>query len=79
MKDQIIDVRDEICFLHWCGHFSCTPDALRAAMKATGSDQVGVVAMYLATCARHLRGDPRKPSVRLRSSGLEYCMGLEDQ
>ena len=47
--DDRIDLRDRVSRAHWCGTFSCSDQALVAAIRATGSTEVGVVGLYLAT------------------------------
>lgn len=47
--DERINLRDRLSRAHWCGTFSCGEEALVAAIRATGSTEVGVVGLYLAT------------------------------
>lgn len=44
-----INLRDRLSRAHWCGCFSCSDRELVAAVRATGSTEVGAVGLYLAT------------------------------
>ncbi|MEY2169571.1 MULTISPECIES: DUF3606 domain-containing protein [unclassified Rhodanobacter] len=44
-----INLRNRLSRAHWCGCFSCTDQELVAAVRATGSIEVGVIGLYLAT------------------------------
>jgi hypothetical protein len=44
-----INLRDRLSRAHWCGCFSCSDRELVEAVRATGSTEVGVVGLYLAT------------------------------
>jgi hypothetical protein len=44
-----INVRDQLSRAHWCGCFACSDRDLIEAIRATGSAEVGVVGLYLAT------------------------------
>jgi hypothetical protein len=44
-----INLRDRLSRAHWCGCFSCSDRELVGAVRATGSTEVGVVGLYLAT------------------------------
>ena len=44
-----INLRDRLGRAHWCGCFSCSDRELVAAVRATGSTEVGTVGLYLAT------------------------------
>ncbi|WP_162253833.1 DUF3606 domain-containing protein [Rhodanobacter sp. Root179] len=44
-----INLRDRLSRAHWCGCFSCSDRELVDAVRATGSVEVGVVGLYLAT------------------------------
>lgn len=44
-----IDLRNRLSRAHWCGCFSCSDRELIEAVRATGSTEVGVVGLYLAT------------------------------
>lgn len=44
-----INLRDSFSRAHWCGCFSCSDQELIEAVRATGSTEVGVVGLYLAT------------------------------
>ncbi|MGH8158503.1 MAG: DUF3606 domain-containing protein [Rhodanobacter sp.] len=47
--DDRINLFDRLSRAHWCGNFSCSDQELAAAICATGSTEVGVVGLYLAT------------------------------
>lgn len=47
--DDRINLRDSLSRAHWCGNFSCSDEELVAAIRASGSTEVGVVGLYLAT------------------------------
>lgn len=44
-----INLRDRLGRAHWCGCFSCNDRELVEAVRATGSTEIGVVGLYLAT------------------------------
>ena len=44
-----INLRDRLSCAHWCGCFSCSDRELIEAVRTTGSTEVGVVGLYLAT------------------------------
>jgi hypothetical protein len=44
-----INLRDRLSRAHWCGCFSCGDRELLEAVRTTGSTEVGVVGLYLAT------------------------------
>lgn len=44
-----INVRDRLSRAHWCGCFACSDRDLIEAVRTTGSTEVGVVGLYLAT------------------------------
>ena len=44
-----INLRDRLSRAHWCGCFSCSDRELVEAVRTTGSTEVGVVGLYLAT------------------------------
>ena len=46
---QQIDLRNRPSRAHWCGCFSCSDRELVDAVRTTGSTEVGVVGLYLAT------------------------------
>jgi hypothetical protein len=46
---QRIDLYSRVSRAHWCGNFSCSDRELLEAVRATGSTEVGVVGLYLAT------------------------------
>jgi len=47
--DERIDLGDPLSRAHWCGCFSCSDQELIEAVRATDSDEVGAVGLYLAT------------------------------
>lgn len=47
--DERINLRDRLSRAHWCGCFSCSDRELVEAVRATGSTEVGVIGLYLAT------------------------------
>jgi len=47
--DERIDLGNPLSRAHWCGCFSCSDQELIEAVRATDSDEVGVVGLYLAT------------------------------
>jgi hypothetical protein len=44
-----VNLRDRLSRAYWCGCFSCSDRELVEAVRATGSTEVGVVGLYLAT------------------------------
>lgn len=44
-----INVCDRLSRAHWCGCFACSDRDLIEAVRTTGSTEVGVVGLYLAT------------------------------
>lgn len=44
-----INLRDRLSRAYWCGCFSCSDRELVEAVRATGSTEVGLVGLYLAT------------------------------
>ena len=44
-----INLRDRLSRAHWCGCFSCSDRELVDAVRTTGSTEVGVIGLYLAT------------------------------
>ncbi|WP_161596230.1 DUF3606 domain-containing protein [Rhodanobacter glycinis] len=44
-----INLHNRLNRAHWCGCFSCSDRELIEAVRATGSTEVGVVGLYLAT------------------------------
>ena len=44
-----INLRNQLSRAHWCGCFSCSDRELIEAIRTTGSTEVGVVGLYLAT------------------------------
>jgi hypothetical protein len=44
-----INLRNRLSRAHWCGCFSCSDRELIEAVRTTGSTEVGVVGLYLAT------------------------------
>jgi len=44
-----INLRDRLSRAHWCGCFSCSDRELVEAVRTTGSTEVGVIGLYLAT------------------------------
>jgi hypothetical protein len=47
--NERIDLGDPLSRAHWCGCFSCSDYELLKAVRATASDEVGAVGLYLAT------------------------------
>lgn len=58
---QLIDPRDPLSLSYWCGHLSCTEFELMHAIRATGSREVGVVGLYLATRSTRSTRDQAEP------------------
>lgn len=48
-EGERINLRNRLSRAHWCGCFSCTDQELVEAVRATGSTEIGVVGLYLAT------------------------------
>ncbi|WP_161596245.1 DUF3606 domain-containing protein [Rhodanobacter glycinis] len=46
---ELINLRSRLSRAHWCGCFSCTDRELIEAVRATGSTEIGVVGLFLAT------------------------------
>ena len=44
-----INIRDQLSRAHWCGCFACSDRDLIDAIRTTGSTEVGVIGLYLAT------------------------------
>lgn len=44
-----IDLGNPLSRAYWCGCFSCSDYELLEAVRATDSDEVGAVGLYLAT------------------------------
>jgi hypothetical protein len=47
--NEAINLRCPLSRAHWCGNFSCSDQELLDAVRATHSQEVGVVGLYLAT------------------------------
>jgi hypothetical protein len=44
-----MNLRNRLSHAHWCDCFSCSDRELIEAVRATSSNEVGVVGLYLAT------------------------------
>jgi len=47
--NETINLHSPLSRAHWCGNFSCSNQDLVDAVRATHSNEVGVVGLYLAT------------------------------